>query len=138
MLGLPASRAKRVALLGLAVFFVVAGANHFLNPDFYVGIMPAWLPAHRMLVWISGGLEVIGGLCVLTPSVRGAAGWGLVLLLLAIFPANVHMALHPELYANIPPAALYLRLPVQGLFMVWAFWATRPDGPSSPPSTDTP
>jgi uncharacterized membrane protein len=138
MLELPASRTKRVALLGLSGFFMAAGANHFLNPDFYVGIMPAWLPAHRTLVWVSGGLEALGGLCVLIPSVRKAAGWGLVLLLLAIFPANVHMALHPELFPNVPSAGLYLRLPVQGLFMVWAFWATRPDGPSSPPSTGTP
>jgi len=138
VLELPASRPRSMALLGLSLFFVGAGANHFLNPDFYIGIMPPWLPVHRELVWVSGAFEVLGGLGVLIPSARRAAGWGLVLLLLAVFPANLHMAAHTELYPNIPPAALYLRLPVQGLFMAWVLWATRIDGPSTPPSTSTP
>jgi len=137
LLALPASRTRRVALLGLSGFFIAAGVNHFVNPDFYVGIMPAWLPAHRPLVWVSGGFEVLGGFCVLIPSVREAAGWGLVLLLLAIFPANLHMAINAELFPDLPSAGLYLRLPIQGLFMVWAWWATRPDGPSILPPTDT-
>ena len=127
MLQLPQRRPKRVALLGLAVFFFVAGANHFVNPDFYVAMMPPYLPAHLALVNVSGVFEILGGILVLVPRVRGVAGWGVVVLLLAIFPANVHMALSPELFPDASAAALYARLPFQALFIAWAYWATRPE-----------
>lgn len=133
MLDLPARVSKRLALLGLSLFFVVAGINHFVNPDFYVAIMPPYLPAHRELVFLSGVFEVLGGVAVLAPAVRPAAGWGLILLLLAVFPANLHMALNPELFPDVSSTALYLRLPLQALFIVWAYWATRPDGVASEP-----
>jgi uncharacterized membrane protein len=126
---LPARLTKRLALLGLALFFVVGGANHFLNPDYYVPMMPPQLPAHLELVYLSGVFEILGGIGVLVPRVRSAAGWGLIALLVAIFPANVHMALNPESFPDIAPAALYARLPFQVLFVVWAWWATRPDAP---------
>ena len=125
MLELPSSRVRTFALLGLAGFFVVAGANHFVNPDFYVGIMPPYLPAHLELVYLSGLFEMAGGLAVLAPGVRSAAGWGLILLLMAIFPANIHMALHPDLFPDVPRVAIYGRLPLQILFIAWAYWATR-------------
>ena len=125
-LELPEGRAKQVALILLAVFFVGAGLNHFLNPDFYVQIMPPYLPAHLELVYLSGAFEVIGGVAVLIPSLRSLAGWGLVLLLLAVYPANIHMALNPESFPNIPALALYLRLPLQFVLIAWAYWATRP------------
>lgn len=133
MLNLPARVSKRLALLGLSLFFVAAGINHFLNPDFYVAIMPPYLPALGELVYLSGAFEVIGGVAVLVPAVRAAAGWGLILLLLAVFPANLHMALNPELFPDVSPTALYLRLPLQALFIAWAYWATRPDGVTSEP-----
>ena len=126
-LELPARLPKRLALLGLALFFVVAGANHFVNPGFYVAMMPPYLPVHRELVWLSGVFEVLGGMAVLVPAMRSAAGWGLILLLLAIFPANLHMAANPELYPELGATALYVRLPFQALFIAWAYWATRPD-----------
>jgi uncharacterized membrane protein len=71
--------------------------------------------------------ELAGGLAVLVPALRSVAGWGLVVLLLAIFPANVHMALNPELFPRFSEAALYGRLPFQALFIAWSYWATRPD-----------
>jgi uncharacterized membrane protein len=123
---------KRTALWLLAAFFVVAGVNHFANPDFYVRIMPPYLPAHRELVVLSGVFEVLGGLGVLMPTSRGLAGWGLILLLLAVFPANIHMALHPEQFASIPVFALYARLPLQIVFIAWTYWATRPDAADAP------
>ncbi|MCH7577551.1 MAG: DoxX family protein [Chloroflexi bacterium] len=107
MLQLPERRVRRFALLALSAFFVVAGANHFVKPDFYLGIMPPYLPAHLELVYVSGFFEILGGTAVLVPSVRGRAGWGLILLLLAIYPANIHMALHPELFPDIPAFVLY-------------------------------
>ena len=127
MLRLPKRLARKLALLALSAFFVVAGANHFVNPDFYVAIMPPYLPAHLALVHVSGVFEILGGLGVLVPAVRALAGWGLVLLLVAVFPANLHMALHPELFSDLPTFALYARLPVQILFIAWAYWATRPE-----------
>jgi uncharacterized membrane protein len=136
MLDLPRHIGRRLALLGLALFFVVAGANHFLNPAFYVAIMPPYLPAHLELVYLSGFFEIAGGVAVLIPAVRSRAGWGLVLLLLAIFPANIDMALHPERYPDLPAAGLYARLPLQAVFIAWAYWATRPADPASPTRSD--
>ena len=130
MLQLPKGRARRLALLALAAFFVVAGANHFVHPDFYLGIMPPYLPAHLELVYLSGFFEALGGVAVLVPGVRARAGWGLILLLMAVYPANVHMALHPELFPDISAFMLYARLPLQVLFVAWAYWATRPEGPA--------
>jgi len=116
---------RRIALAGLAVFFVAAGLNHFLDPAFYLRIMPPYLPWHEALVFVSGVLEVAGGVAVLVPRWRSMAGWGLVILLVAIFPANLHMALNVELFPDIDPWLLYGRLPLQAAFVAWAYWATR-------------
>jgi uncharacterized membrane protein len=125
MLQLPEQRARRLALLALAAFFVLAGVNHFVSTPFYVEIMPPYVPAPLVLVYVSGALEVLGGVGVLVPRLRSLSGFGLVLLLLADFPANLHMALHPESYPDLPAFGLLVRLPFQGLFIAWAFWATR-------------
>ena len=117
---------RKAALVALAVFFVAAGTNHFVNPSFYVRITPPSLPAPLALVYVSGFFEVLGGVCVLVPWARSAAGWGLVLLLIAVFPANLYMAVHPNRFSDIPAAFLYLRLPLQAVFIAWAYWATRP------------
>ena len=127
MLQLPERRVKRLSLLSLAAFFIAAGSNHFANPDFYFGIMPPYLPAHRELVYLSGFFEILGGIAVLVPGVRVLAGWGLILLLLAVYPANLHMAIHPELFPDLPAFGLYARLPLQVPLVAWAYWATRPD-----------
>ncbi len=105
--------------------FVAAGLNHFRNPGFYVGIVPPYLPWPLELVYISGVAEVVLGALLLIPGWTVRAAWGLIALLVAVFPANVHMAIHPELYPSIPPAALLIRLPLQGLLVVWAYWYTR-------------
>lgn len=123
----PLDRLRRFGLYALAVFFVLAGAGHFVNPDFYLAMMPAWLPAHAELVWISGLAEAALGIAVLVPALRRSAGWGLIALLVAVFPANANMALHAERFPNIPMWALWVRLPFQALFIAWAWWATRPD-----------
>ncbi len=127
MFQLPSQLARRLALLALAAFFVVAGVNHFLNPDFYVAIMPPYLPAHLELVYLSGVFELVGGVAVLVAGVRVLAGWGLILLLIAVFPANLHTALHPELFPDVSTVAMYARLPLQLVFIAWAYWATQPE-----------
>ncbi|MEO6236304.1 MAG: MauE/DoxX family redox-associated membrane protein [Vicinamibacterales bacterium] len=109
------------------VLFILAGANHLLNPAVYVRIMPPYLPWHLSLVYISGVAEMALGALLLFRRWSAMAGWGLVALLAAIFPANLHMALHPELYRPIPAPALWLRLPMQAILMAWAYWYTRDD-----------
>lgn len=111
-------------LFGL--FFMAAGANHFVNTPFYVSIMPPYFPWPVALVYISGVAEIgLGGLLLFEGWSRLAA-WGLIALLIAVFPANVHMALHPELYQWASPLGLWLRLSLQGLLIAWAYWYTRP------------
>ena len=109
----------------LGGFYVFAGVNHFVNPDFYVRIMPGYLPWHLPLVYLSGVFEVLLGVLVVIPRFTRVAAWGLILLLIAIFPANLHMAVNPHLYPEVSPVALWIRLPIQGLLIAWAFWYTR-------------
>ncbi len=110
-------------LLGL--LFVAAGVNHFVRPDFYLRIMPPYLPWHRELVLLSGIFEALGGVGLLIPRFQVAAAWGLIALLVAVFPANLHMALHATDYSRFPPALLWARLPFQGVFIAWAYGYTR-------------
>ncbi len=111
----------------LSVFFVAAGTLHFVRPRAYEQIMPEWLPAHRELVLLSGAAEIAGGVGVAFPATRSRAGLWLTAVLLAIFPANVHMALHARRYRAIPAPLLWVRLPLQALLVSWALRATRPE-----------
>lgn len=112
----------------LSLGFVIAGVLHFVHPRLYVRIVPDYLPAPELLVAVSGAAEVIGGVTLLLPATRRAAGVGLVALLVAVFPANVEMALHPDgAGSGLPTWALWARLPLQPALaaLVW-FAATRP------------
>ena len=117
---------KPLARWVLAIFFVVAGLNHFRSPETYLGMMPAWLPAPLLLNAIAGAGEVLGGIGLLWPVTRRAAMAGLVLLLIAVFPANVHVALMGHMPGfGFSPAVLWLRLPVQAVFVAWTVWVGR-------------
>ncbi len=123
---MPAREKVRVVLrVVLAVAMIAIGVDHFINPDFFVRIVPRALPAPLLLVHISGVCEILGGAGLLVPPVRRAAGVGLVLLYVAVFPANVNMVVHPELGGSIPSWALWARLPLQLVFIAWALWASR-------------
>jgi uncharacterized membrane protein len=111
----------------LCVFFVLAGLNHFINPAFYLKSMPPYLPWHHFLIYLSGLFEIALGVLLLASAFTRVAAWGLIALLIAVFPANIHMAINPQLYPDISPAALWLRLPLQAVFIAWAYWYTRPD-----------
>jgi uncharacterized membrane protein len=108
-------------------FFIAAGILHFRIPKVYAAIMPDWLPAHRELVYASGVAEIAGGAAVLHPATRRAGGLWSALTLVAIFPANVHMALNPERYPKVPGgrAGLLVRLPLQAVLVAWALAAGR-------------
>ena len=114
-----------------AVGFVVAGCLHFVRPGWYVRIIPPELPWPGVLVGVSGFFEVAGGVGLLVPSLRRAAGWGLVALLVCVFPANLYMALHPERFAGIATWLLWLRLPLQGVLMIWVVWVAGCGGHAS-------
>jgi len=117
---------RRVSRRLLAAFFIGAGVNHFVNPRFYEAIVPPSMRDEKQrVVQISGVAELVGGLGVLIPSTRRLSGIWLVALLAAIFPANLYMAREPNQFKEIPRWALYARLPLQPLMMVWAWRATK-------------
>jgi uncharacterized membrane protein len=122
------STAQRIAVVVAAVCYVVAGLLHFMKPTPYLRIMPPYIPWPSAMVRISGGFEILGGLGLLVPPTRRAAAWSLVALLIAVFPANIYMAMHPiEAGATgIAPVLRWGRLPLQIFFIWWLLWCTRP------------
>jgi len=126
LMKLPTDWWKKIVLFGLAAFFINVGVDHFVNPEFYLSIMPPAFPLHLEAVYISGFFEVLGGVGVLIPRLRKIAGWGLVALLVAVYPANIYMAITPEAFPEASVALLYVRLAFQFLFFYWAFSVTRP------------
>ena len=120
------SRSKTVSKYLLAIFMIGAGTLHFLRPAFYLKIMPPYLPLHLELVYLSGFFEIALGLLLLVPRFSRLAAWGLIALLIAVFPANIFLYQHQEL-VPASPTVHFLRLPLQGVFILWAFWHTRPE-----------
>ena len=119
---------RSVSRTSLGVIFVAAGTLHFLAPGAYERIMPPYLPLHRELVYLSGALEILGGLGMLTRRTRPVAGVGLILLLLAVWPANLQMLLDARA-AGKPSwwlALLWARMPLQLVLMWWVWRASRP------------
>jgi uncharacterized membrane protein len=110
-----------MARLLLGAFFLVAGTLHFLKPRPYVAIVPDALPRKLELVYASGVAEIAGGAGVLAAPTRRAAGWWLIATLLAIFPANVNMAVNAERYRAVPEPLLWARLPLQGVLIAWVW-----------------
>jgi len=114
---------KLLARWTLVVFFILAGLNHFRSPAVYLGMMPPGLPDPTLLNVISGAAEVLGGLGLLLRPLRRAAAWGLVLLLIAVFPANLHVARLGHMPGtNFSPLVLWLRLPFQAVFVAGVVW----------------
>ena len=114
------------ARITLALFWLAAGTNHFVNPKFYDAIVPPPLDGHaRLITHVSGGAELLGAALTLIPSLSRFARIYLLLLLFAVYPANIWMALEPEKFKNLPHWALIARLPVQFLFAWHAVVGTR-------------
>jgi uncharacterized membrane protein len=117
---------RKVLVFFAAVFYVGAGALHFLRPSPYLKIMPSYVPWHLAMVYVSGAAEIAGGTGLLMPPLRRAAARGLVALLIAVFPANVNMAMHDIQVTQTPisEVLLWARLPMQGLLIWWLLWCT--------------
>jgi len=114
---------KRAMRWVLAIFFILAGINHFMNPSIYLGMMPPWIPYPDLLHRIAGGAEILGGVGLLIKPVRVLASWGLILLLVAVFPANVHAAIMGSIPGlDVSPTILWVRLPFQAVFVFLVWW----------------
>jgi uncharacterized membrane protein len=111
----------------LALLFILAGVNHFRDPGFYLRIMPPYLPWPSALHLIAGFFEFVFGVMLLIPRFQKWAAWGLIALLLAIFPANIHMAVNHHLYPEVSMVFLWIRLPLQFVPIAWAWWYTKAD-----------
>jgi uncharacterized membrane protein len=108
-----------------AAFFVLGGVMHFVKPDFYLAIMPPWVPFHEAMVIVSGIAEIVLGVALLVPRTRRLAAWGLIALLVAVFPANIQALLNARAQ-GLPELALWIRLPLQGALIYWAYRYTLP------------
>ncbi len=124
--------AKNLGLAIVFLFFMGGGITHFTDPAFFESIMPPWIGFHTEIVYISGIFEILGAIGILLPSLRQWAGNGLILLAICVTPANIHMWLNPDLFPDVPPAFLTIRLIVQVGLLLLIWWSTRmPDRNSS-------
>ena len=122
---------RSIGIALVFLWFFVGGAAHFIYTDAEMQIVPPWLPQHRWIVLISGGFELAGALGLLARQTRRPAGLGLILLTLAVTPANIYMWQNPELFPDIPTWALALRLPLQGALIACIWWSTIPPRPGT-------
>ena len=119
------ARLKLVSRYIFSIFLVGAGLAHFLDPDFYVSIMPPYLDYHLELVYGSGVAEIVLGLALVIPPLTRPAAWGIIALLIAVFPANIYLYQNQEIWP-LEPLIHLIRLPVQAVLILWAYWYTRP------------
>lgn len=117
----------RIALLIIALFFMTGGIAHFVVADFFIQAMPDYLAYHQELVMVSGVFEILGAIGILLPQTRLIAGYGLMALIIAVYPANINMAMQPEKYQNISELFLYIRLPMQFILLWFVWWAIKPE-----------
>lgn len=122
------TRKERLRVI-LAICIIIVGTLHFAVPDPFVKIVPDYLPYHLELVYISGFFEILGGIGILVPPVSQAAAWGLLLLFIAVFPANINMAVNEIDLPGIPDSSAlrWGRLPLQAVLIAWAWWYTKTD-----------
>lgn len=113
--------AKKISLGLMSLFYVLAGVNHFRDPDFYRSMMPPYLPAHSLLIILSGVAEIVLGMLILFPRTRRLGAWGLIALLIAVLPANIYMYQLGGAHYGMSDTGLLLRIPAQLLLVSWAY-----------------
>ena len=119
------SKIKTLSIILMTLFYIMAGINHFINPDWYVRIVPPILPFKTAIVYISGILEIILGTLLIFPKRRFIASWGLILLLVAVYPANIYVALTNGEVMDTTPLIAWGRLPFQFVFIGLAYWHSK-------------
>jgi uncharacterized membrane protein len=116
---------KRIVKVVFALIFILAGILHFVKTDFFMRIMPPYIPWHLFWVYLSGVFEIIFGIMLLIPKFSRMAAYGLVVLLIAVFPANIYMAMNPQFFPEFGSTGLYLRLAFQFVLIAVAYWLTK-------------
>ena len=116
---------KTISIIIMSLFYIMAGTNHFINPDWYVRIVPPNLPFKTAIVYISGILEIILGSLLIFPKIRFISGWGLIILLVAVYPANIYVALTNGEAMDITPLIAWGRLPFQFVLIGLAYWHSK-------------
>ena len=119
---------KYISIYSLGFGYLMVGINHFLDPDFFLNIMPPYLPWHLELVYLSGAFEIVLGLSLMIPKLRAYAAWGTIFLLIAVYPANIYLAFNeaPQKALEISPfLASWVRLPIQFILIALAYWHTK-------------
>ena len=119
--------AKLILIIISSIFYTIVGIKHFINPEFFLAIVPPYLPYHLELVYISGFFEILFGIMILFPRYRFYGSIGLILLLLAVFPANIYLAQSKEAQVTIGTSQQIAtwRLPIQGLLILTAYWIRK-------------
>jgi uncharacterized membrane protein len=116
----------KLTLYLMALVYVLAGMNHFRAPQFYMPMMPPWIPAHQAMIIISGLAEIILGLLLFYPPMRALAAWGVIALLVAVFPVHIYMYQAREtVFSHLPNLLILARIPLQFILMYWAYIYTR-------------
>ena len=115
-----------MSILIISLFFLIGGIAHFVYLDTFMSTVPTYLNFHKELVLISGVFELLGAIGILVPQTQRFAGVGLIVLALSVFPANINMAMHPENFPEISEILLYIRLPLQFIFIWFIWWAVTP------------
>ena len=116
---------RKVSLYTMSIFYFAAGINHFWHKEFYLKIMPSWIEFHEILVIISGVCEILFALLLLPSLTRRFAAWGIIFLLIAVFPANIQMMLNYLHEHNSRLWISILRLPIQIILVWWAYTFTK-------------
>ncbi len=121
------SKVKLVSMYLMGILYILAGLNHFIAPEFYLKIMPPYMGWHKELVLVSGLIEIGLGALLFLPQYRKIAAWGIIVLLIAVFPANIYLAQTDGAALGVSALAAWVRLPIQLLLILWAWWYTRGD-----------
>jgi len=119
--------ARVLSIVLIGILFILAGIGHFVFPKTYLRIMPPQLSYPLELVYLSGIFEILGGVGILFPALRRWAGYGLIVLLILVFPANIYMASSDEVVPEVPNWLAVARLPLQFLLIAWVYWAISAD-----------
>ena len=122
----PIKTAKDNAAMATGLTFIFTGATHFLMPEMFLEMMPLFIPAHLVMVYVSGFFEILGGVGLMIPLTRRPAAFGLIALLIAVFPANIYVALNNVQLGGFMNSSFYqwLRLPMQLVLIGWVWWLT--------------
>jgi uncharacterized membrane protein len=121
---------KKISLVILILSYAVLGMNHFRNPGSYIRIIPAYLPFPHFLNLAAGFFEIAFAFLLIFKETRKLAAWGIVLMLIAFLPVHIDMIIHAPMMLGdfkVTPLIAWLRIPLQGLLILWAWWHTRAD-----------